>query len=155
MGLQYADLCVECKKMKTRHPSHLCCRCRTKKKQRQLCKICGNVSTSSPDRICYLCRKTAAGKVENGDVQQLQEALAVAENVVFILKRRLENVSFGEISQMCGLSKSVVYERYCRAMRVNPTLAGSIDNVDGTYIEPFPFSNENPDENSVSQEKAP
>lgn len=146
MGLKYADLCVECGKMKTRHPSHLCCRCRSKKKQRQLCKICGQVATSSPDRICYLCRKTAAGKVENGDVKQMQEALAVAKNVVFILERRMENVSFGEISQMCGLSKSVVYERYCRAMRINPTLAGSIDKVDGTYIEPLIYESPDDDE---------
>lgn len=54
MGLRNADLCTHCGKMRTMHPSGLCCCCRAA--YAGTCKICG-APTQPGDTYCHKCRE--------------------------------------------------------------------------------------------------
>ena len=110
MGLKNANLCTRCGQMRTKHPSGLCCRCRVAPPV-STCKYCGERTTRGRD-CCYKCRKLL--KISD----DLDSAVAVQQKRMMILHLRQSGMSFGEIAEAVGLSKSQVFEAYRDMLRL-------------------------------------
>lgn len=110
MGLKNADLCTRCGKMRTRHPSGLCCRCRTVT-HAGICKICGAPTKRGGD-CCYRCRKHLPKS------EDLETAIVVQQKKLTILKLRKDGASYSQIAEAVGMSKSQVHAAYCEMMRL-------------------------------------
>ena len=103
MGLKYAELCTQCGKRRTRHPSGLCCRCQ-----------------AHPLASKYKCRKLL--KVD----EDLNSAIIVQRKRSTILELRQNGMSFGKIAEAVGLSKSQVYEAYRDMLRLPSSMTPEI-----------------------------
>lgn len=110
MGLKNADLCTRCGERRTRHPSGLCCRCRMAAPA-GTCKICGGQTKRNND-FCYKCRKSLA------TTEDLDSAIREQQKKLMILILRKQGMSFGQIAEAVGISKSQVFAVYKEMMRL-------------------------------------
>ena len=118
MGLKNADLCTRCGERRTRHPSGLCCRCRTAAPA-GTCKICGG-QTKRNHHFCYKCRRFLA------TTEDIDSAISVQQKKLTILKLRKEGMSFGQIAEAVGISKSQVFAAYKEMMRLPSDMTAEI-----------------------------
>ena len=118
MGLKYAELCTQCGKRRTRHPSGLCCRCQAHPLASK-CKCCGRLTTRGRD-----CG-TWSRKQRQGD-EDLNSAIIVQRKRSTILELRQNGMSFGKIAEAVGLSKSQVYEAYRDMLRLPSSMTPEI-----------------------------
>ena len=122
MGLKYADLCARCGKMRTRHPSGLCCRCRATTPPSK-CKICGGRTTRGRD-CCYKCRKYLRSS------DDVDSAITKQQQMLLILQLHKEGMSFSQIGEAVGISKSQAFMAFQEMMRLpidmDPNMAAVI-----------------------------
>lgn len=126
MGLKYADLCTRCGKMRTRHPSGLCCRCRATTPPSE-CKFCGGRTMRGSD-CCHKCRKYLRSS------DDVDAAIAKQQQMLLVLKLHKEGMSYSQIAEAVGMSKSQAYEAYCAMMRLpidmTPEIAAALMEKD-------------------------
>ena len=138
MSLVYADLCTQCHKHKTRHPSGVCSYCRKRPKPSKPCIVCGAINTSHPSGVCAKCR--AGLKGDDAPEYRIDDAIKEQKLILFILEQRKNNVSFTKIAEKAGVSKSACYSRFLRACKRPSAITENygIDSVDGSSISDDP-----------------
>lgn len=116
MALVNAPLCSRCHEHHTKHSSGICSRCR-RLKHSVPCRNCGNISTDYPSGICARCRSRGGG------LQNLDDAIDHCETTLRALQLLKKNVSFQNIADSLGMSKSGVYSM-CRSALHGPFYTG-------------------------------
>lgn len=111
MALKNAPLCTKCKAHRTLDPSGMCIHCR--RRVSNVCKICGSISTTHASGLCYRCRR----RCPSGS-SILDKAIASHEKTLEVLKMRKENLSFSDIANVTGMSKTSVYTIYHSALHL-------------------------------------
>lgn len=123
----FGELCINCGKTHTTHPTGLCSRCR-KLRGVKPCIVCGLRKTSAPDGLCSVCRTRVARKKKSGI--SLEQAIENTEQLLAILKNREKGMSYSTIAEVLGIPRSTVYHWTMRALTVDSELSDDSADID-------------------------
>ena len=112
MALKYAPYCTRCGTVRTRHSSGLCSHCRRRPAPQQVCRLCGDRMTNHESGLCYRCRR------HRPEHDKLDEAISYQKDILAVLEFRKQGLSYSNIAEIIGYSKSATYEIYRKALQM-------------------------------------
>lgn len=94
----------------------------------ELCINCGKTHTTHPTGLCSVCRTRVARKKKSGI--SLEQAIENTEQLLAILKNREKGMSYSTIAEVLGIPRSTVYHWTMRALTVDSELSDDSADID-------------------------